>query len=354
MLHLARLILLALGLSLTACSAPDPQTRVSSALANEVFKPAYAAWAISNQQLTGSAGAFCGGTEDLQQAREALLKAQNAWAALQPLQLGLIAEGTRSWQVQFWPDKKNLVARQVEALLNSKPQLSGEDLQQASVVVQGLSAYEYLLFDASVDLSQSAGKTRYCPLLQSIAQHQKLLADEIFADWQAADGITHQLESFPNPRYSNAREAIAALLRAQVIGLDVMKKKLGTPLGVNSKGTPQPYQADSWRSGGSLGNLAAGIASAQEVWEGQEDNGLRSLLGADQQPLAKRIDQAYADTRQQLQMLQQSLTQLFAQDSARAQLQTLYTSIDQLHRLHERDLAKALNVQLGFNANDGD
>jgi len=35
-------------------------------------------------------------------------------------------------------------------------------------------------------------------------------------------------------------------------------------------------------------------------------------------------------------------------------LQALYSSLDQLHRLHERDLAKALDVQLGFNAHDGD
>lgn len=354
MLHPVRLALLALSLLLSACSAPDPQTRTSSALAQEVFKPAYAAWAVSSQQLTGSAQALCAGSVDLDTARKKLVSTQTAWAALQPLQLGLITEGNRSWQVQFWPDKKNLVARQIETLLNKNPKPGRDDLAQASVVVQGLSAYEYLLFDPAIDLSRDADKKRYCMLLQGIAQHQKLLADEIFEDWEAADGIASTLESFPNPRYADAHAAIADLLRAQVNGLDVMKKKLGTPLGVQSKGTPQPYQADAWRSGGSLGNLAAGLSSAQLVWQGQSDNGLRSLLDASQQALAKQIDQAYADTRQQLEILQQSLTELFASDSARPQLQALYNSLDQLHRLHERDLAKALDVQLGFNAHDGD
>jgi len=354
MLQPVRYTLLALSLLLAACSAPDPQTRTSSALASEVFKPAYAAWAVSSQQLTGSAGALCAGSIDLSEARKSLIKAQTAWAALQPLQLGLITEGNRSWQVQFWPDKKNLVGRQIEALLDKNPQPSQADLKQASVVVQGLSAYEYLLFDPAIDLSQATAKTRYCALLEEIAQHQKLLADEVFEDWEAADGIASQLEHFPSPRYADAHAAIADLLRAQVSGLDVMKKKLGTPLGVQSKGTPQPYQADAWRSGESLNNLAAGLASAQLVWQGQADNGLRSLLDSSQQPLAKQIDQAYADTLQQLEMLQQSLTALFVADGTHAQLQALYTRLDQLHRLHERELAKALDVQLGFNAHDGD
>ena len=354
MQHPVRLTLLALSLLLSACSAPDPQANTSSALASEVFKPAYAAWAISSQQLTGSAQALCAGSADLDAARKKLVSAQTAWAALQPLQLGLISESNRSWQVQFWPDKKNLVARQVEALLNKNPQPSQDQLAQASVVVQGLSAYEYLLFDPAIDLSRDSDKQRYCTLLQGIAQHQKLLADEVFEDWEAADGIASNLEKFPNPRYADAHEAIADLLRSQVTGLDVMKKKLGTPLGVQSKGTPQPYQAESWRSGGSLGNLAAGLASAQQVWQGQSNNGLRSLLDADQQALAKQIDQGYADTRQKLEMLEQSMTELFARDSALTELQALYSSLDQLHRLHERDLAKALNVQLGFNAHDGD
>jgi hypothetical protein len=354
MQHPVRLSLLALSLLLTACSAPDPQTRTSSALASEIFKPAYAAWAVSSQQLTGSSQALCAGSIELDAARKSLIRTQTAWAALQPLQLGLISEGNRSWQVQFWPDKKNLVARQVEALLDKNPQPGQAELEQASVVIQGLSAYEYLLFDPAIDLSRDADKQRYCSLLQGIAQHQKLLADDVFEDWEAADGIASNLEHFPNPRYADAHEAIADVLRAQVTGLDVMKKKLGTPLGVQSKGTPQPYQAESWRSGGSLGNLAAGLASAQQVWQGKTDNGLRSLLGADQQALAKQIDQAYADTRQHMEMLQLSLTELFATDSARTQLQALYGSLDQLHRLHERELAKALNVQLGFNAHDGD
>jgi predicted lipoprotein len=35
-------------------------------------------------------------------------------------------------------------------------------------------------------------------------------------------------------------------------------------------------------------------------------------------------------------------------------LNAFYDSLNVVHRLHEGELAKALGIQLGFNANDGD
>ena len=128
-----------LGLTLAACSPADPQATTSSALAEGVLLPAHATWKEADVALAGSAKAFCAGQEDLPRARQAFLTAQSAWASLQPLAVGPLAEGNRAWQVQFWPDKKNLVARQVEALVKAKPQLAAADLEKASVVVQGLS-----------------------------------------------------------------------------------------------------------------------------------------------------------------------------------------------------------------------
>ncbi|RMS40008.1 putative lipoprotein, partial [Pseudomonas coronafaciens pv. garcae] len=81
----------------------------------------------------------------------------------------------------------------------------------------------------------------------------------------------------------------------QVTALDSLKKKLGTPLGRQSKGQPQPFQADSWRSKSSLGSLEASLISAETVWTGVDNKGLRGLLPAEQKPLADKIDAAYAN-----------------------------------------------------------
>src|SRR5690606_37310335 len=123
-------------LLLGACAPAEPFGAASQALTDNVLLPAYTQWAESDRRLAASATAFCAGEQTLDEARAAFVEAQRSWAGLQPLMVGPLAEGNRAWQVQFWPDKKNLVARQVGALLDSKPQLTQADLENASVVVQ--------------------------------------------------------------------------------------------------------------------------------------------------------------------------------------------------------------------------
>jgi predicted lipoprotein len=343
-----------LGFALAACSPQDPQQATSSALAEGVLLPAYSSWHQANQQLASSAQALCNGSQDLSDARQTLLTTIGSWATLQPLLVGPLAEGNRAWQVQFWPDKKNLVQRQVETLLKNKPQLVQADLDQASVVVQGLTAYEYVLFDAAIDLNQAPQKNRYCPLLIAIGEHQAKLSGEILGQWQAEDGMAAQLKHFPNSRYAEAPEAVGELLRAQVSAIDGMKKKLGAALGRQSKGQPQPYQAEFWRSNASIVSLAASLASAERIWLGSNNDGIKALLGSDQAALSQRLDAQYGATRQLLAAIQRPLGELLGEEDGRQQLNAFYDSLDQLHRLHEGELAKTLGIQLGFNAHDGD
>ena len=342
------------ALALGACAPSDPQAVTSAAIAKQVILPTYSRWVDADRQLAVSALAFCQGKSDLETARADFLHAQKAWAQLQPLLIGPLAEGNRSWQVQFWPDEKNLVGRQVEQLLTAQPQISADALTKSSVVVQGLSAYEYILFDADINMANAEQKARYCPLLMAIGERQKKLAEEILNGWNTADGMLAQLSKFPNPRYADSHEAIAELLRVQVTALDTLKKKLGTPLGRQSKGVPQPFQAEAWRSKSSLSSLQASLESAETVWTGVDNHGLRGLLPAEQKPLADKIDAAYAASRKLLAGLKPPLVDLLASDEGRQQLNAFYDSLNVVHRLHEGELAKALGIQLGFNANDGD
>ncbi len=342
------------ALALGACAPSDPQAVTSAAIATQVILPTYSRWVDADRQLAVSALAFCQGKNDLETARADFLHAQKAWAELQPLLIGPLAEGNRSWQIQFWPDKKNLVGRQVEQLIAAQPQISADALSRSSVVVQGLSAYEYILFDAEIDMASAEQKARYCPLLIAIGERQKNLAEDILNSWNSTDGMLAQLSKFPNQRYADSHEAIAELLRVQVTALDSLKKKLGTPLGRQSKGVPQPFQAEAWRSKASLSSLQASLASAETVWAGVDNHGLRGLLPAAQKPLAEKIDAAYAQSRKQLDALKPPLVELLATEQGRQQLNAFYDSLNVVHRLHEGELAKALGIQLGFNANDGD
>ncbi len=342
------------ALALGACAPQDPQAQVTAALTEQVILPTYSRWVEADQALAKSAIAYCAGEIDLQQAHADFFAAQKAWAELQPLLVGPLAEGNQAWRVQFWPDKKNLVQRQVEQLVKANPDIDAAGLEKASVVVQGLTAYEYILFDPQIDQTDAAARQRYCPLLEAIGARQQHLAEAILAGWTAKDGMAEQLSKFPNNRYAESKEAIAELLRVEITAIDTLKKKLGAPLGRQSKGIPQPYQAEAWRSATSLANVGAVLASAESMWRGKDGKGMRDLLGSEHQDLAKRVDAAYAEAIQKLQALEPPLTELLATKDGVAQANDFYDSLNRLHRLQESELAKALNVQLGFNANDGD
>lgn len=351
------LLSLTLLATLTACSdsAPpakttlEPMAAASTALSEALILPVYTRWSEANRALADSARALCAGEQTLDAARQRYLDVHHSWAALQPVAFGPLAEGNLAWQVQFWPDKKNLVARQVTTLLDTHPALSSADLRQASVVVQGLTAYEYLLFDANIDLQALEQKRRYCPLLLGIATHQQALSTDVLAAWLGEQGLAAQLRQFPNARYAEGREAIAELLQTQVTALDMLKRKLNTPLPPAGKAV-QPYQAEAWRSGASLALIDSTLQSGQQLWQ----QGLRELLSPEQADLATRLDAAWNETRQRLAALGAPLSELLAHEEGRASLRSLYDSLEQLHRLHEAELARALGITLGFNAHDGD
>ncbi|WP_277324451.1 imelysin family protein, partial [Pseudomonas viridiflava] len=101
-------------------------------------------------------------------------------------------------------------------------------------------------------------------------------------------------------------------------------------------------------------SLEASLAAAQTVWVGVDNKGLRGLLPSDQKPLADKIDAAYAASLKLFASNQRSLNELLSDDAGRQQLNDIYDSLNVVHRLHEGELAKALGIQLGFNANDGD
>lgn len=333
----------------------DPWLTASNTAAEQLVLPAYTRWVDASRQLADSARSFCSGEQSLADARKAYREVFTAWAAVQPMAFGPLAEGNLAWQVQFWPDKKNLVARQVNELVDSNPNLRSADLEKASVVVQGLTAYEYLLFDADTRMDDQAQKVRYCPLLLGIASHQQKLSAGVLGQWLGEKGLASQLRQFPNPRYPEAREAVAELLRTEVTALDALKKKLGQPLAHGNKGAPpQPYLAEAWRSELSLASLDATLASAQRLWRGPEGSGLHQLVPASEKDLVSRMDGAWQETRQRLAALDQPLGKLLTTPAGRDSLEQLYESLDRLHRLQGSELARALNIPLGFNAHDGD
>lgn len=332
------LLSLALLTALAGCTKSEPPKKepfaaASAALTDGVLLPAYTRWTDSERQLADSARAFCAGEQDLPQARQAFLAARGAWAALQPLAVAALGEPQASFQTAAQQDA---LAGQVEALLDSKPQLKLADLEASDAALRGLGAYEYLLFAPQRDLGEFEQKRRYCPLLLAIGTHQQALSAKVLGTWLGEQGLAKELKNFPNPRYADARAALSGLLRADVAALDSLQQRLGAALAANGA------QPAAW-SDATLKDLDATLASAEALWRGANNDGLRSLLGKEQADLTTRLDGAFAETRQRLAALGRPLGELLADSAGRTSLEQLRDSLDALARLHGSDLDKALS-----------
>jgi len=333
------------------------QGQVTRDLAKDVIRSLHLHWQDETVVMANNVQDFCAGKASLEEARQGFSQAADAWSFLQPVLIGPLAEHNLAWRVQFWPDKKNLVGRQVEQLLKKNPAPDVATLEKSSVVIQGLSAAEYILFDPAIDLEDSAIKSRYCPLLQSIAKNQQGLSKQVFSQLNAPDGLLAAFSSFPNERYAEPMEAISDLMRANVTALDSLKKKLGTPMGRLNKGNLQPMQAEFWRSDLGLSSISATLAASQALWEGNTGLGLRDLLkSSEHQGLIEPINQAFKEANQAVVKggVPPKLARELKDKAGRARMETLYEALNRLHRLHQQDLVNALGIQLGFNANDGD
>ena len=358
-----QLLSAALLLTLFACS-PPPENRVLTETSVGVIVPAYGDFVRQSTRLSQASASFCQAAEQtsaMETVRQQWRQTANAWAAIQSLQFGPLLQDNQSWKIQFWPDKKNLIARKVEALLAGDSALNAERIDKASVVVQGLSAIEYLLFDSSagsIDAYSGPAGARRCELVQASTEHLQGVADYLHRAWRPDGGDYSGRFSKPGPdnaSFPDAGVALANLAESLVYGAELVRRdKLERPAGL-SDGKAQPYQLEWWRSGHSSAAIAAQLRALKTLYRGGEGFGLDDLLRAKaQNELAETIDQQFELSIAAADALPGKLFDAISAGQDAAALAALDSASRDLISLLKRDLPAALGIKLGFNAKDGD
>ena len=191
----------ALLFGVNAVLAASPEQQAVEHLVNDIALPAYTNWQHTNQAFHTTSEQFCAGKAELATVRAQWLAAQHAWLALQPVLVPPSPADHLGLQIQFWPDKRNLAAKQTEELLQKNTAITIESLTVGSVAVRGLSASEYMLFDRERNLADSAQRARYCPLLQANTAYQLAQSSRALQVWQQFAALLLQT---PNARYADA------------------------------------------------------------------------------------------------------------------------------------------------------
>ncbi|NOH83941.1 imelysin family protein [Vibrio sp. 03-59-1] len=318
-------------------SKMDTTEHISSSLYQVQFQSAVKL----NEQaisLNKSMKSFCSNGADLSDLKRYWQASMAAWMHLQGQERGPVKALEQSWNVQFWPDKKNTTGRKMSQLVSYDKSWTAEEISNQSVTVQGLGAIEWMLYDAQSPLLTNKGET--CSSATAISQNLQNRTSQIRQAW-LINPWTSMNEAQWNSEY-------VSLLSNQ---LEYSMKKLSRPLA--KMGHPRAYFSESWRSASSLSNLKENLKAMQAIYFAN-GSGLDAILRArDKGELADRITLQFdmaIDTWPE----QDSLFNMLQTKSGYQNVLAQYNKLEQLKYLIHEEVAIELGVVIGFNATDGD
>lgn len=341
---------LAFALALTSCSKLTPEQVFLESANNQLIRPYYLDLTAETKKLSVSVEQHCRNEEHSETLKNQWRNTMVAWQKAQAIKFGPLREHNLAWEYQFWPDKKNLVAKKLKPLLKADAPQTLESLNKSSVVTHGLPAIEYLLFDEQAD--KYGDQNAQCSLAQVIANHLAKTSEQLNTQWLQYESQLLNANT-KNPEYPTQAHAVAVVIDSFLTQVEnISNRKLTMALGLKIKGQRlNPYFLESWRSQHSKENLLANVSSVEDL---MNQGGLGMYLGQKgHATLANNINKNLQDTRSAIEAMSASLFEQLNQQQSQA-AKDLQDHLLQLTQHFKTDIPTALNIQLGFNNNDGD
>ncbi|MGO1749871.1 MAG: imelysin family protein [Marinobacter sp.] len=337
-------ICLASSLAASPLMAADTNSAKYRAQWHSDIRTGYQNLASQGQALADQTEIYCQApsAEELEQTKQAWLDAFLAWQKVRFVDFGPVEQENRAWQLQFWPDPKNLVARKATYLLKGEAAINPEKINESGVAVQGFPMVEYLLYDqAFSEGSRALPADRSCQLLVSVSNHIAENGEALANDWG----------NFKSS-YVNNEQYTDTTIRAAMAGLELLEeRRLATPMGLRGNGQRSVYRADAWRSGASLTAANATVQGLEQQFLPAFSKLLKDRGYAD---LARRIEEQAGEIQTKFPELDRPMAPLLSDDSEFGILQSLYVHVSQLTALVNDRAAVELGVVRGFNSSDGD
>ncbi len=277
-----------------------------------------------------------------EQLEAAWLDAFLAWQRVRFVDFGPVENNNLSWQFQFWPDPKNLVARKAAYLTGDEEPITPQVISQSGVAVQGFPMIEYLLFDQTFNTGDNKlPAPRTCELLTGVAAHVESNGDELMTRWQGF-----------RPHYLKSEQYFDTTVRAGMAALEILEeRRLAQPMGLRGNGKRNRYIANAWHSGETLKTIEATVDGLDQFFL----PGLTTALeGNEEKHLAERIRNQFNEVQQNFPGAYLPMATALDEEVQFRVLQGLYVDVSQLTILVNDQAAVALNVVRGFNSSDGD
>jgi predicted lipoprotein len=343
-----------------ARAAPDEQgfRALNKAAVEQVLLPAFQRFAEASANLTAALDALTrapGDAAALSAARRGFAGAMRAWQGIQHIRFGPADLFSRHERIQFWPDPRNSIGRDLaKAIADRDPALLEVRANAlGNVTDQGLPALERLLFgEEAAKLAAGDAEAAYRnALLRAIGGNLAAMGRDMLANWNTGDPPFARVLTGPATPYATPKEATLELFKALHSAVEVVAdRKLTRALAA----TPQAARMqlmESWRSHLSGQNVQANIEAARSLYTTAF---APALAAAGEAELAALLTRAFDQVAATAAALPLPVEEAITDPARREPVQRLQKEAAALKALLAQRMPPALDIPLGFNALDGD
>jgi predicted lipoprotein len=319
-------------------------------------RPAYADLDQHAETLTKAMHTLCEAPSrgELDAARAEFSATVYAWSSTEIIGFGPIKENDRLERILYWPDRKSIGLKQVQAALADKDPTATDPAQLAgkSVAMQGLGALEFVLHGAGSE-ALAAGDPYRCSYGAAISGNLEMIAAELDAAWADPGGFAKKWAnpSADNPLYRDGTEAVTELMDAFVTGTELVRDtRLGGFLGTEAR-DDKPKLALFWRSEKTVDALAGNLAGMKALLEASK---LAGALPADQAWMGKEALFEFSNAANAAAGAEGPIAGVLADPDKRSKLAYFGLVTSSLSNIFGTQMSGALGLTAGFSSLDGD
>tara|TARA_R110000751_G_scaffold307890_1_gene433856 strand:- start:60116 stop:61216 length:1101 start_codon:yes stop_codon:yes gene_type:complete len=319
--------------------------------------PAHQEFNAAATQLANTMEGLCATptTRQLQQARNDFDAIILAWSSISIIRIGPILEDNRLERLLFWPDRRGIGLRQVQALLVSKDPtaLEPESLAKKSVATQGLAALEFVLLGAGAETLAQETQSFRCGYGRAISANINRISKDILTEWQAKEGFAAQWQN-PDPdhlHFRDSSEALSTLVSLFANGLAYYDTVEMAAFFGETPDNDRSRQALFRRSDNTLSLLQAGFSGFERFYK---VSNLASLLPEGSGWIDDAIGFGFHHGGAALDRLSGPIADILADPPQRSKLAYVRTVVRGLGDNFGMDMTGALGLTSNFSSLDGD
>ncbi len=324
---------------------------------DDVIRPGYRAMHDSASKLTVAMKALCADPTDasLIGAQTAFRDTVKSWSRIEIVDTGPILEKNRFEHILFYPDRKGVGLKQVQALIAKADEHDAtvEAVAGKSVALMSMTALEYVLFGSGSDVLGKDKQSFRCRYGAAIAGNIENTAKEIADEWDAPDGAQKSWK-FPGKSsddFIDNKEAVTALLGILVHGAANIRDQRLETFYKGDPATARPKMAIYWRSANTWTSFAGNIEGLKTLWEKAD---MAKLLPADKRAVATKIDGLLNELAATAPTINADIEAAISNDAERAKIDKLLSVSRDLATSFSDQYGGAIGLSAGFSFADGD